>query len=220
MNMYAAISADIVSSSSLSKEAMMQLNESLKKCLCALESKYEGFWGRIVRGDSVECIMNHPEDALEVALILKTWVKAYGPKGKGATRKFGKYGMRLAIGIGEMKTIDPKLDMIDGEAIYRSGRSLDRLKGWSKYLITISMSNKECESTLQVMLQLVNQLLNMATSRKCETLCQRLLAGEAKNAATRMEITVSGLNQSLNDIGWTSIEQVLAYYSNKIRTII
>ena len=65
--MYAAISADVVSSTSLSRESMIELNEKLRKCLYILEERYQGFWGRIVRGDSIECIMDRPEDAFEVA---------------------------------------------------------------------------------------------------------------------------------------------------------
>ena len=29
--------------------------------------RLSGFWGRIVRGDSIECVMDRPEDAFEVA---------------------------------------------------------------------------------------------------------------------------------------------------------
>lgn len=41
--MYATISADVVSSTSLSEEAMIELNEKLKKCLNTLELRYQGF---------------------------------------------------------------------------------------------------------------------------------------------------------------------------------
>ena len=44
--MYAAISADVVSSTSLSRESMIELNEKLKKCLYILEEHFQGFWGR------------------------------------------------------------------------------------------------------------------------------------------------------------------------------
>lgn len=214
--MYAAISADVVSSSSLTKEAMIELNESLRKCVTILEDRYDGLWGRIVRGDSVECVLEHPEDALEVAMILKTWVKAYGPKAKDSSRSFGKYGLRLAIGIGDMKTVDRQLDMMDGEAIYRSGRSLDGLRGRSKYSTAISMADESCESAIQVMLLFANQLLNSATARKCETLCQRILAKDAQAAAQNMGISVSGLNQTLKDLGWTAFDQMLQYYRKKL----
>ena len=74
--MYATISADVVSSTSLSQESMLKLNDHIKKCLVILEDRYSKFWGRIVRGDTIECVLPSPENALEVALILKTWVKS------------------------------------------------------------------------------------------------------------------------------------------------
>ena len=103
--MYATISADVVSSTSLSKEAMIELNERLKKCLSTLELRYQGFWGHIVKGDSIECVMDFPEYAFEAALILKTLVKSFEPSDVNDSKRFNRYGLRIAIGIGEMKTM-------------------------------------------------------------------------------------------------------------------
>ena len=47
--MYATISADVVSSTSLSKESMIELNEKLKKCLNTLEAR----WHITVVGNSI-----------------------------------------------------------------------------------------------------------------------------------------------------------------------
>lgn len=210
--MYATISADVVSSTSLSKEAMIELNERLRRCLNVLELRYQGFWGRIIKGDTIECIMNNPEDAFEVALILKTLVKSFEPSDVNDLKRFNRYGLRIAIGIGDMKTIDRNLDMIDGDAIYRSGRTLSKLKGRAKYSFAISMENEENEQALQVILTLVNQLLNNATARKCETLCERILASDTSETAEKMGISVSGVNQTLKDLGWSAIEQAIIYY--------
>ena len=210
--MYATISADVVSSTSLSKEAMIELNERLRRCLNVLELRYQGFWGRIIKGDTIECIMNNPEDAFEVALILKNLVKSFEPSDVNDLKRFNRYGLRIAIGIGDMKTIDRNLDMIDGDAIYRSGRTLSKLKGRAKYSFAISMENEENEQALQVILTLVNQLLNNATARKCETLCERILASDTSETAEKMGISVSGVNQTLKDLGWSAIEQAIIYY--------
>ena len=210
--MYAAISADVVSSTSLSRESMIELNEKLRKCLYILEERYQGFWGRIVRGDSIECIMDSPEDAFEVALILKTWVKSFEPSNIQEDKRFNRYGLRIAIGIGEMKTIDRGLDMMDGDAIYRSGRTMEKLVGRAKYSFVISMADSEHEQALQVILTLVNQLLNNATARKCETLCERILSSDTSKTAEKMGISVSGVNQTLKDLGWSAIEQAIIYY--------
>ncbi|MBQ6203201.1 MAG: hypothetical protein IJK46_03830 [Prevotella sp.] len=191
---------------------MIELNEKLKKCLCILERRYQGFWGRIVRGDSIECIMSRPEDAFEVALILKTWVKSFEPSNIQDDKRFNRYGLRIAIGIGEMKTIDRSLDMMDGDAIYRSGRAMDKLVGRAKYSFVISMADSEHEQALQVILTLVNQLLNNATARKCETLCERILSSDTSKTAEKMGISVSGVNQTLKDLGWSAIEQAIIYY--------
>lgn len=217
--MYASISADVVSSTSLSKDSMIELNEKLKKCLLTLDNHYEGFWGRIVKGDSIECIMTNPQDAFEIALILKTCVKSFEPSDAIDSNRFRRYGLRIAIGIGEMKTIDRNLDMMDGDAIYRSGRELNKLVGRAKYSFGISMEDEECKQTLQVILTLVNQLINYATARKCETLYQRILMTDSSKTAEKMGITVSGVNQTLKDIGWNAIEQAIIYYRNKISKI-
>lgn len=210
--MYAAISADVVSSTSLSRESMIELNEKLKECLYILERRYNGFWGRIVKGDSIECVMSRPEDAFEVALILKTWVKSFEPSNIQEDKRFNRYGLRIAIGIGEMKTLDRGLDMMDGDAIYRSGRAMDKLVGRAKYSFVISMADNEHEQALQVILTLVNQLLNNATARKCETLCERILSSDTSKTAEKMGISVSGVNQTLKDLGWSAIEQAIIYY--------
>jgi hypothetical protein len=74
------------------------------------------------------------------------------------------------------------------------------------------MENEEYEQALQVILTLVNQLLNNATARKCETLYERILASDTSETAEKMSISVSGVNQTLNDIGWRAIEQAIIYY--------
>ena len=214
--MYASISADIVSSTSHSERSMIALNERIREGLYIIEQNYSGFWGRIVRGDTIECILDHPEDAFEVAIILKSWIKSFSPIGYGDYSRFRKYGIRLAIGVGEMNIINRRLDLMDGEAIYRSGRTLDKLVGRSKYSMVISMENKDVEEPLNIILSLINNLLNNATSRRCLTLCERLLSSSSIETADKMNITTSGVNQSLNEIGWSSIEQAISYYRKTI----
>ncbi len=216
--MYATISADVVSSTSLSIESMIGLNEHIKKCLALLEDRYMGFWGRIVRGDTIECILRSPENALEVALVLKTGVKSFIPK-SDATDSFSKYGLRIAIGLGDMKTVSRERDMMDGDAIYRSGRALDSLVGRSKYSFTISMADGKQEQILRIMFSLINDLVNNTTARRCRTLYEKILYKDANIIAKNMGITPSGVNQNLNALCWSSIEQVIEYYKEIVREL-
>lgn len=217
--MYASISADIVSSTSLPVQSLIELNEHIKNLLKMLDKHYNGFWGRIVRGDTIECILEQPEYAFEIAIILKSWIKSFKPSECGDYSRFSKYGLRLAIGLGEMNIVNRELDMMDGDAIYRSGRSLDKLTGRAKYSMTLSMSQKQLEEPLNIILSLINQLINNATSRRCQTLCERLLSPSTNEAAERMGITVSGMNQTLNELGWGNIEQAIIYYRKIILSL-
>lgn len=217
--MYASISADIVSSTSLPVQSLIELNEYIKEILKILEKHYDGFWGRLVRGDTIECILARPEYAFEIAIILKSWIKSFKPSVYGDYSRFSKYGLRLAIGLGEMNIVNRELDMMEGDAIYRSGRSLDKLTGRTKYSMTISMPQKQYEEPLNIILSLINQLINTATSRRCQTLCERLLAPSTNVAAEQMGITVSGINQTLNELGWANIEQAVNYYRKTILSL-
>lgn len=213
--MYATISADVVSSTSLTTNSMIGLNEHIKKCLAILEDRYLGFWGRIVRGDTIECVLRSPEDALEAALVLKSWVKSFVPE-NDAKDSFSKYGLRVAIGLGEMNTVSRERDMMDGDAIYRSGRALDNLVGRSKYSFTISMADEKQEEILKIMFSLINDLINNATARRCRTLYEKILYKDTSVIAKNMDISLSGVNQNLSALCWNSIEQVMEYYKKTI----
>lgn len=210
--MYAAISADIVSSTSLSRDALITLNLGLKNLIIRLETMYPGVWGRIVRGDTLEFILVNPVDALEVSLLLKTYIKAFEACNCIGSKEFNKYGLRIAIGIGDMKTNDRELDIMDGDAIYRSGRALNGLVGRDKYSFVISMADKDKEEVLQVVFSLLNQLINGMTRRQSQILYERLIANDTYAVANKLQITVSGVNQTLNKIGWATIEGSIMLY--------
>ena len=124
----ATISADIVSSTSLSVEELTLLQSEIRCFLDNLSVNTQGNdWGRLFKGDSVEIFLHNPKQAFRIALILKALVKkTILSKDKTAKRMlFKKYGVRLAIGVGEMRVANREQDILDGEAIYISGRLLE-----------------------------------------------------------------------------------------------
>ncbi|MBR5171071.1 MAG: RNA polymerase subunit sigma-70 [Muribaculaceae bacterium] len=209
---YAAISADIVSSTSLSKESLVDLTQRIKQMLATAEGTYQGFWGRLVKGDSIECIMEHPKDALRVALLLKSNIKSFVPKDGIANDKFKQYGLRLAIGIGEMRIIDKELDYMDGKAIYLSGRTLANMRDKTCDSFQILMQHEVGNKALPVIAILLNHLTNKATSRQCETLFHKLQCKSDSEVASRMGISRSGVNQNLHNMGWDAIERAIKYF--------
>ncbi len=210
--LYAAISADIVASTSLSRKALVELTTGIKQVLNTASASYQGFWGRLVKGDSIECVMERPGDALRVALLLKSYIKSFVPSDGVADSKFKHFGLRLAIGIGELRLIDKELDMMDGEAIYLSGRALADMQDKTADSLQIVMSRDVTNGALAVIAMLLNQTINKATRRQCETLFHKLQCKIDAEVAQRMHISRSGANNNLRNMGWEAIERAIRYF--------
>lgn len=219
----ATISADIISSTSLSVEELTLLQSEIHGFLDGLSEKSQGNdWGRLFKGDSVEIFLHDPHEALRVALLLKTLVKkafAWGKENNARRELFRKYGIRLAIGIGEMRIADQKQDILDGEAIYNSGRLLEKA---SKEKLSIKRSmffacpNPLLTEQVDVMVGLLDMLLRNATSRQNEILYYRLLGKNEKEIAGMLNIKQSAVNQRSNSAGWKAVESALNYYEKLI----
>ena len=122
--MVATLSADIVRSTSLKTEDLIGLRNKLLNLFDDLGNDFPGFWGRIVRGDSIECFIPGYYHSLRIAILVKLFVKMYAGKCEGSIY-LQKYGVRFSIGMGEINYVNKEEDIIDGPAIYTSGRNLD-----------------------------------------------------------------------------------------------
>ena len=219
----ATISADIVSSTALKVEELMLLQSEIRQFLENLSDRSEGKdWGRLFKGDSVEIFLHDPHEALRVALLLKTIVKKTSvskEKDKDVRRElFRRYGIRLAIGIGEMRTADQEQDILDGEAIYYSGRLLEKQKqsGNDRILMNGSMcfgsKNDAIDEYMIVILDFLDILCREATSRQCEIIYYRLLGKQEKEIAELLRISQPAVNKQSNAAGWNAIESAVNYF--------
>lgn len=210
---WATISADIVKSTSLAEEDWIDLTDKIKEMLSKMESNSLINWGRLVKGDSIECVLENPKNALKIAILLKSFIKSYSPSHGEVDKKFKNIGLKLAIGIGGMRIVDKDKDLMDGEAIYLSGRKLIALSDDSENMQIVMESNVE-NKALPVIVSLLNYILDKATRRQCETLYCRLLRGNDGEVAKYMNITRSGVIQHLKGIGWGAIQSAIHYFEN------
>lgn len=215
----ATISADIVSSTALSVEELTFLQLEIRRFLDELSEKSQGKnWGRLFKGDSVEIFLLDPHEALRTALLLKTLVKKTFSWGKETNAKrelFRKYGIRLAIGVGEMRTVDKQQDILDGEAIYYSGRLLEKTtkeKAIIKRSMLFESSDPLMTEKLNMMLGMLDVMLRNATSRQNEILYYKLLGKKEKEIASLLNIRQHSVNQQGNSIGWNAIESAVNYF--------
>ena len=219
----ATISADIVSSTSLSVEELTLLQSDIRHFLDELSVNSQGSdWGRLFKGDSVEIFMLDPHKALRIALLLKALVKKAPvslKSNKNAKRSlFRKYGIRLAVGVGEMRVADQKNDILDGEAIYNSGRLLESQKKTTKDKPSIKRSlffgSKDVvlSSQMDVILGLLDAILKEMTIRQSEILYYKLLGSNEEEIASKLSIKQSAVNQQSNSFSWSSIESAVNYF--------
>lgn len=227
--MNATISADIISSTSLSSSQLMVVVSEVRALFQQIEKQLNNremlFWGRIVKGDTMECYLKEPHYALRIALLLKTTVLTVPVKYNKSSHSvlFKKYGVRMAIGIGDMRIVDKGKDIMDGTAIYLSGRKIaeqttnGKQKNMVKRTLYFACQDALLERQLNVYLSFVDQLLRLATTRQIQVLQQKLMGYTDKVAATNLALkSASTVNQHCTTLGWNAIDGLLNYYEQEL----
>jgi len=220
---YSVISGDIISSTSLTGEDRKLVEEKLKNLLKDLKKEFS-VYGRIIKGDYIECVVPNASEGLQVALAIKSFVKAIPIEVKtyktsdSRVKQFKIHGIRLAIGYGELSRYSPKNGIIDGDAIYLSGREISGETTYNKERIVIkntlffASKDESLNKNLQPLLALLDVLISKATSRQCEVLYLKLMNNQEDDIAKRLGIGQSAVNQHSTSVGWNAIEEAVNYY--------
>ena len=213
--MVATISADIGSSTSLSVEDVTGLKARIEDIFRILGERIVGFWGRLIKGDYLECFIPSAGDALRAALIIKCGIKSFKFSEEGEKSLFRNYGARISIGIGNMRIVDMGRGILDGEAIYLSGRALAGMGSPTKSgTLLIETTDNEYRQTLYVVGILLDALLNKATPRQCEVLFYKLLGKNEHEIARILGVIQSAVNQHSTASNWRCIEETLRYFEH------
>lgn len=220
---YSVISGDIVSSTSLSIDDSKFVEDNLKNMLIDLKREFN-VYGRIIKGDYLECVVPNAAEGLQVALAIKSFVKAIPVETKkykkedNRVKQFKIHGIRLAIGYGELSRYNPEEGVIDGEAIYLSGREISGETTYNKERIVIkntlffASKNEDLNKNFQPLLALLDVLFSKATSRQCEVLYLKLMNKQEEEIAKRLGIGQSAVNQHSTSVGWNAIDEAVNYF--------
>lgn len=209
---YATISADVVDSTSLSAEDTIKLKESLEGFFPIMHSLCAGAWGRVVRGDSVECVIPDVSKALRIGLLLKCYVRSL--ELSSASKIFKRKGVRVAIGIGLLRIADEQVGIIDGDAIYASGRELDNLSGSDS--MTLSMvSTLPAMKGYAALCDVLGFVVDGATNKQCEVLYYLLQGYSQKMIAQVLGLEPPTVNQHATALGWGAIQRALVKFESE-----
>jgi hypothetical protein len=223
----AVISGDIVASTSLSVKGRTYLEEALSRLLDELNAKFR-MYGRMIKGDYLECVIPEPEDSLRVALIIKAFIKSIAADDSLINiddprfKFFKTYGIRLAIGYGELSRFEPEKGIIDGEAIYLSGRRINEEITYKKERIVIKSTlffasgNEKLNGEFEPLLGLIDVLMSKATAKQCEVLYMKLMNYNEDAIALKMHIAQPVVNQHSTSVGWNAIEKAVIRFGEVI----
>jgi DNA-binding CsgD family transcriptional regulator len=223
----AAISGDIIAYTSLSNVSKDKIESAIEKLFRELKTRFDVF-GRIIKGDYLECYIPAPEDSLRVALAIKAFIKSLPPEMKDKINRrisaFKTHGIRLAIGIGEITRFDPEKGIIDGEAIYYSGRLINDSRATSdkeriviKNTMYIKTFDTKIDKMADPMLALLDFLISKSTAKQCSVLYLKLLGNNEEEIAVKLGLNQSTVNKHSTSLGWNAIEKAVLYFEESVK---
>lgn len=206
------ITADIVASRELSPKKREALYADVKASLQALQK--EGWIAsyELYRGDSLQCVAARPELALRVALIIRSFFKAYS----GEEGTDSKYDVRIAAGVGGVDFYS-KTDLAhsDGEAFRLSGEGLDSLRD-VPWRLALRTSDAAFTESLAPAVLLLDAVLQKWTAPGAEAVFYRLKDEKEEAISRKVGVSQPAINQRLKSAQWYAVDALLQYFEKTI----
>jgi hypothetical protein len=208
--MIATISADIVRSTSIETADLLELRRGLQGLIGDLEKDFPGFWARIVRGDSLECVVPDSRDALRIAVLLKLFVKMRAA-GFDCSEMLRRHGIRFSIAAGDLKYADKDEDIIDGPAIYMSGRNLDEIsrKGNRMSIFEVGREPRSLSDVLDSYVALISDLVDSYSAKQAAVVFYKLLGFKEIEISERLGIYQSSVNMRSTSARWALLNMAM-----------
>ncbi len=223
----AVITGDIVQSTKLDIEDRKWLIKSLQRSLKHWEKDY-GIKSEIYRGDSFQCLVDDPMDALRFTLLVRTYIRSLNPsetydiykrKNTVLTKSViftqWMYDTRMAIGIGPVDEPTANIKTSDGLAFQLSGRELDTMKGNRKMMAI--RTNDENEPELETEIEMLDFIISRTTALQCEVINLKLLDYTELEIAKHLKIGQSAVNQRSVSSGWNVISKAVERFETIYR---
>ncbi len=232
MKIYGIITGDIVSSREIEAPIRERLFDDIGSLLKDLKKQWINSY-ETYRGDSLQCEVKSPEVALRVALIIRSFFRAYFPdelkpkipskKGKKAIATKGyfatNFDVRLGIGIGTVDFIKKnKITTSDGEAFRLSGEALDNLAQATQRL-AVKTFNPTFNEQIEPPVLLLDALIQKWTQNQAELVLYKLQDKKEDEIAASLKITQSAVNQRTKTAQWLAIEKLVLYFEKTVKTI-
>lgn len=214
-HIFAVLTGDLEGSSRFKGNRRDELLVKVKDCFKTVEqflppnTVVSGF--EIYRGDSFQCVLVSPEDALVAAVFLRCCLLADEDFDK-------RLDARVSIGIGSIDFLPSSGRGAegDGEAFRNSGIMLESMKKL-KLKTRITTPWPQVNKDLEVMCILFDALSQRWSPEQAQAILGRLHGWTQETIAARHSISQSAVNQRLKLAGSIAVEKFLEYYRHQLR---
>lgn len=212
-NIYAALSCDIVESTSLSESGMFELQDRIEECFHDIRMYGYDLWGRVIKGDYIECLFEEPKQVLRFALALKCYAK-YTLHILGASEKSAKYGIRSSIGIGTMRIVNRSRGIMDGEAIYCAGRNLSGMPARQFAELECGTVDSYVSDVFSMNYILVDEWINELSPKQAIVIYHKLMGLSEVSIAKLYGLSQPAVNLRSTSAKWDMIAEVVERWEN------
>jgi hypothetical protein len=156
--MYAVLKGDIVNSSKIDNSSLFNLMKKIESLVSGIKAKknYDVVCD-LTDGDSFYVLLNNPEYAIEVAVLLR------------ATVLSNNSDVRICIGFGnDVPVVDERLSISQGSGFVHAGRGLNRIL--KKQRLVVSTDNENVQEDLNVCCMLLSLVISEWSAHTAELL--------------------------------------------------
>jgi hypothetical protein len=220
---FAVITGDVIQSSKLDAKTRQWLMSELKAGLKQWAEDFD-IDSELIRGDSFQCLVRDPAMALQIALLIRTYVRSLNPTStydlyprahptisRPTLLTKWLFDVRIAIGIADIDYLGTRLAESDGKAFHLSGRALDQLKDGRQTLAIIS--DDQSKEELASMAILLDAIVSKTTALQCEVIHFKLLGYTEALISGMMNINQSAVNQRSITGNWGAIHSAVKRFS-------
>ncbi len=208
--MVAVLTADLINSTAYDKSLLKEVIAVLKAEFDAISKEQDALF-TLFRGDSFQGIVKQPQEALLIALRIKTAVL----KVENSSKKQSNVpvaDIRIAIGIGEADYNEKAITESNGEAFHFSGHTLDAMKDENKKL-SIKTSNQNINDEFKVSLKFLDSLTDKWSIASAEVVYYLLKGMKEQQIADLLGRSQAAINLRKKAAGWEEVQLLLQRFN-------
>ena len=206
------ITGDIIDSSAIQIEYRDFLLKSIQKIaeeLNVIEPLKIEFFG----GDSFQMVINNPENAMQIAILLRAGLKSHTPKGCEKP-----WDARLSLGVGTISYHADNVVLSDGEAFQYSGRELDEM---GKRRLIVKTRWSDVNDELLVSTAFADDVISSWSVSQSQAAYHALLCNTAqKDIAKKLHKSAQNISKLLSAAKVNLVQMYLDRYHNLISNLL